>query len=200
LTCGAELWYYLTRAALGNCGMRQFQDHHRFFMAQLSTENGKVLQRIKSVADALPFADDYRRPWAEARAGQLREGDGFANGGFDLATGAYEIAANESGTAEIAFDAARGGALRDPLAYWQPAIVIANLRPGAGSIRVGLSQDNGATFYSLPESWVNLAPDSVPARIHGGSKETPLELLCPIPSSATGPSRWVLRISRADCD
>lgn len=189
-------WTDISYTQVARRGRRPFEEHHRFFQVQMGTENARILPRIKSVADALPFADDYRHPYAQALIGRLREDDGSSKRGFNLATGAYEIAANESGTAEIAFDTARGGSVKEPLAYWQPAVVVANLRPGEERIRVELSQDNGAIFHPLPESWFNLARDGVPARMNGSPKETLLQLLCPVPASATGPSRWVLRISR----
>jgi hypothetical protein len=191
-----QTWEDLSYTQVARRGWRRFQEHHRYFMAQLGTEGARVLPRVKSVADALPFADDYRHPYAEALIGRLREDNGSSECGFNLATGAYEIAANESGTAQIAFDTARGGSVKEPLAYWQPAVVVANLPPGAERIRVELSQDNGAIFHPLPESWFNLARDAVPARMNGRPQETLLQLLCPVPASATGPSRWVLRISR----
>jgi len=189
-------WTDISYTQVARRGRRPFEEHHRFFQVQMGTENARILPRIKSVADALPFADDYRHPYAEALIGKLREDDGSPKCGFNLATGAYEIAANESGTAQIAFDTVRGGSVKEPLAYWQPAVVVANLRPGEERIRVELSQDNGAVFHPLPESWFNLARDGVPARMNGSPKETLLQLLCPVPASATGPSRWVLRISR----
>lgn len=188
-------WPDISYTQVARRGRRPFQEHHRFFQIQMGTENARILPRIKSVAEALPCADDYRHPYAETRRGKLRADDGSSKCGFNWATGAYEIAADEAGTAEIAFDTARGGSVKELLAYWQPAVVVTNLRPGAERIRVELSQDNGATFHPLPESWFNLAPEGVPARMSGSPKETLLQLLCPIPARAAGPSRWVLRIS-----
>ncbi len=176
-------------------GWRKFAEHHRHFMARLGTEQGQVLPRIKSVADGLPFADDYRSPFAEARAGKLDTGTGISVHGFHVSTGAYQIEANESGTAEIAFDAMRGGSVSKPLAYFQPAILISNLDVPDDRIRLEISQDNGATFHPLPPGWYNLTTRAESSEL-GGAGRRLVQLLCPVPATATGDLRWVLRASK----
>lgn len=190
-----QSWRDISYTQVARRGWRRFEEHHRLFMAHLGTEGGKVLPRIKSVADALPFADDYKNPFAEGRVGKLLDGEGISAHGFHVATGAYQIAADDSGTAAIAFDAMRGGSVRRPLAYYQPAILVSNLDATDGQIRVELSQDNGATFHPLPESWYNLTTHAESSQLGGGDRRL-LQLLCPIPATATGNLRWVLRVRK----
>src|SRR5208283_2693669 len=71
-------WSNLSYTQVGRAGSRPFEAHHRHFLAQLGTEAGRVLPRIKSVADAVPFADDYLHPYAKARTGTLGSGIGIS--------------------------------------------------------------------------------------------------------------------------
>jgi hypothetical protein len=166
-------------------------------MAHLGTENGQVLPRIKSVADALPLANDYRSPYAEARVGALQSGEDFSSYGFNTTDGAYHIIA-DANVAEIAFDAMRGGS--SAYAYYQPAVVVSNFNAADNRVKIELSQDNGATFEELPGTWYNITSSSESSQL-GGADMRLIQLLCPIPATATGANKWVLRLSKfADGD
>jgi hypothetical protein len=171
-----------------------YEEHHRHFMAHMGTENGQVLPRIKSVADALPFADDYKNPYAEARIGTLQTGDGISAYGFHVPTGAYHIAADINNTAAIAFDTQRGGSVPSALPYHQPAVLISDFNVPDNRLSVELSQDNGATFERLPSSWYNITTGAESSEL-GAPDRRLLQLLCPIPATATGANKWVLRFS-----
>jgi hypothetical protein len=173
-------------------GWRRFVEHHRHFMAQLGTENGKVLTRIKSVADSLPYADDYKHPYAQARIGTLQTGEEISSYGFNPTTGAYHISADANKTAAIAFDTKRGGTVESPLAYFQPAIMVTNLDVEDENLLVELSQDNGQTFEELPDSWFNITKAHESEQLSGNRLS---QLLCQIPASVTGEKAWVLRLS-----
>lgn len=175
-------------------GWRPFQEHHRHFMAQMGTADGQVLPRIKGVADALPYADDYKNPFANARIGILQTGDGISAYGFNVPTGAYHIAADANNTAAIAFDTARGGSVPSPLAYYQPAVLVSDFNCPDNRLSVELSQDNGSTFEKLPLSWYNITSKADSSQL-GAPCRRLLQLLCPIPVDATGPTAWVLRFS-----
>jgi hypothetical protein len=178
---------------VGRWGVRPFEEHHRHFMAHLGTENGLVLPRIKSVADALPLADDYKNPYAEARAGTLLSGEGISAYGYHVPSGAYHIAADTNNTAEIVFDAARGGSVASPVAYYQPAVLVSDFDVNDMQLNVELSQDNGATFEQLPGSWYNVTSKADSAELSAPGKRL-IQLLCPIPTTATGANKWVLRV------
>jgi hypothetical protein len=169
-----------------------YVEHHRHLMAHMGTENGQVLPRIKSVADALPLADDYKNPYAEARAGTLQSGSGISVYGFHVPSGTYHIAADANNTAAIVFDAKRGGAAA--IAYCQPVVFVSNFDVNDLQLNVQLSQDNGATFYQLPDSWYNITSKADSAEL-GGSGRRLIQLLCPIPVTATGANKWILRLS-----
>ncbi len=171
-----------------------YQEHHRHFMAHLGTENGQVLPRIKSVADALPYADDYRHPYAEARTGTLQTGAGISAYGYHIPSGAYHIAADVNNTAAIAFDAMRGGSVASALTYYQPAVLVLGLDVNDLQLDVKLSQDNGATFEELPHSWYNVTGKAESLEL-GGAGRRLIQLLCPIPQTAVGANKWVLRVS-----
>jgi hypothetical protein len=171
-------------------GWRRFQEHHRHFMAQLGTEHGKALPRIKSIADSLPYANDYKHPYTNAVIGKLQTGDDISSYGFNPVTGAYQISADNGKTVAISFDAKRGETVESPLAYYQPVILVSDLDIG-NNLLVELSQDKGKTFEELPKSWYNITTSEK----LGGSGKCLLQLLCPIPSSATGEKSWILRIS-----
>lgn len=175
-------------------GLRPFEEHHRNFMAQLGTVGGQVLPRIKSVADALPYADDYRCPYAEARIGTLQTGDGISVYGYYVPSGAYCIAADANSTAAIAFDTLRGGSVASAIAYQQPAVLVSGIDVNDLQLNVELSQDNGATFEKLPASWYNVTRNAESPGL-GGPGRRLLQLLCPIPATASGANKWVLRFS-----
>jgi hypothetical protein len=175
-------------------GLRPFEEHHRHFMAQIGTVGGQILPRIKSVADALPYADDYRHPYAEARIGTLQTGDGISAYGYHIPSGAYHITADVNNAAAIAFDALRGGSVASPIAYQQPAVLVLGYDVNDLQLNVELSQDNGATFEELPNSWYNVTGRTESLEL-GDPNRRLLQLLCPIPPTAAGANRWVLRFS-----
>ena len=174
-------------------GWRRFAEHHRHFMAQLGTENGKVLPRVKSVADSLPYADDYKHPYAQARIGTLQTGEEISSYGFNPTTGAYQIIADADKTAAIAFDTKRGETVESPLAYFQPAIIVSNLDVDDENLLVELSQDNGSRFEKLPDSWFNITKAHESEQLSG---KRLVQLLCPVPASASGERAWVVRVSK----
>jgi hypothetical protein len=179
---------------VGRWGVRPFEEHHRHFMGHMGTENGLVLPCIKSVADALPLADDYKNPYAEARAGTLLSGAGISAYGFHVPSGAYHIAADANNTAAIAFDAGRGGSVGSPVAYYQPAVLVSDFDVNDMQLSAELSQDNGATFEQLPGFWYNVTSKADSAELGAPGKRL-IQLLCPIPTTATGANKWVLRVS-----
>ncbi len=179
---------------VGRGGVRPFEEHHRHFMGHMGTENGLVLPRIKSVADALPLADDYKNPYAEARAGTLLSGAGISSYGYHVPSGAYHIAADSNNTAAIAFDAGRGGSVGSPVAYYQPAVLVSDFDVNDMQLNVELSQDNGATFEQLPDFWYNVTGKADSSELGAPCKRM-IQLLCPIPTTATGANKWVLRVS-----
>jgi hypothetical protein len=183
-------WADLSYTQVARRGWRRFQEHHRYFMAHLGTEDAQVLPRIKSAADAIPFADDYRNPYAEARVGTLSTGDGISGYGFHVATGAYHISA-ENNRAEMAFDARRNSA--SPIAYAQPAILVSSLGASDDQLHIELSQDNGIQFEELPPSWYNLTTSAESEEL-GDANRRLLQLFCSIPATATGDSAWILRV------
>ncbi|MFA5424038.1 MAG: dockerin type I domain-containing protein [Phycisphaerae bacterium] len=192
-----QSWEDISYTQVGRYGQFVYIEHHRHLMAHLGTENGQVLPRIKSVADALPLANDYRSPYAEARVGTLQSGEGFSNYGFNTASGAYHIIA-DANVAEIAFDSMRGGSTA--YAYYQPAVVVSNFNAADNRIKIELSQDNGATFEELPSTWYNITSSTESTQL-GGADIRLIQLLCPIPATATGANKWVLRLSKfADGD
>jgi hypothetical protein len=187
-------WNDLSYTQVARRGWRQFEEHHRHFMAQIGTENGKNLPRIKSVADSLPFADDYRHPYAEAMVGTLLTGNGISAYGYHVSTGAYHIKADQNKTAAISFDTSRGGAVELPLAYFQPTILVSSLNVTDGNLLVELSQDNGNTFEELPNSWFNMTT-ATDSELLGATDRRLIQLLCPIPAIATAENAWILRLS-----
>jgi hypothetical protein len=169
-----------------------YEEHHRHFMAHMGTESGLVLPRIKSVADALPYADDYKNPYAEARTGTLQSGDGISAYGFHVPTGTYHITADVNNTAAIAFDTRRGGSFPSGLAYHKPAVLVFDFNVPDNRLGVELSQDNGATFERLPLLWYNVTSSAESSEL-GAPNRRLLQLLCPIPATAAGTNAWVLR-------
>jgi len=186
-------WTDISYTQVARRGRRPFEEHHRFFQVQIGTEKARVLPRIKSVADALPYADDYRHPYARACVGTLLTGDGISAHGYHTASGAYCIVSDGNNTAAIAFDAARGGAVVRAIPYLQPAVVVSRLDVPDDRLQVDLSQNNGVTFEDLPKSWYSVIPHRESAELKAGDRRL-LQLLCPIPATATGPRAWVLRI------
>ncbi len=189
-----ESWGDISYTQVARRGWRPFEEHHRHFMAHLGTENGQVLPRIKSVADALPYADDYKNPYAEARTGILQSGEGISAYGYHVPSGAYHIAADANKTAAIAFDTERGGAVGSAIAYQQPAVLVSDFNAADNRLCVELSQDNGSTFEELPRAWYNVTTAAESSEL-GAADRRLLQLLCPIPTTATGANTWVLRFS-----
>jgi len=189
-------WRDISYTQVARRGWRPFEEHHRHFMAHLGAENGRVLPRIKSVGDALPYANDYRHPYAEARIGTLHTDEGISAYGYHLPSGAYHIAADANKTAAIAFDAGRGGTAASAIAYHQPVVLVSGIDADDDKLRVELSQDNGATFKELPGSWYNITRRTESSELGGGNGDQRLmQLLCMIPPTATGTRIWVLRLS-----
>ncbi len=187
-----QSWGDISYTQVGRYEQWVYVEHHRHFMAHLGTENGQVLPRIKSVADALPFADDYKNPYAEARAGTLQNGDGISTYGYHVPTGAYHIAADVNKTAAIAFDTLRGGSVA--ITYHKPAVLVSNFDVADNRLSVELSQDNGSTFETLPLAWYNVTTYDESSQL-GGTDRRLIQLLCPIPATATGANKWGLRLS-----
>jgi len=186
-------WRNISYTQIARRGWRPFEEHHRHFIAQLGTEKGRVLPRIKSVNDALPFANDYRHPYAVAGKGTLQTGEGISTYGYHLASGAYHIVADKNKTAEIVFDAGRGGTADSAIAYQQPAVLVSGFDVADKRLCVELSKDSGATFEELPRSWYNVTKRAESSELGGGRRL--LQLLCTIPTTATGKDAWVLRLS-----
>lgn len=163
---------------LGRFGVRPVEAHHRHFLAQLGSGAPSSLPPIRSVADALPQAQDYRSPYAEALAGTLRSGADVDAHGFDLRTGAYGIAAEvctpaaSCRRAALRFDTAGGG--RAGAVYVAPAIELDGfdhgLPAGDVDVRVDLSSDGGASFTALPASSFNLSAASDEAEVGAGRR------------------------------
>ncbi|MGD0949656.1 MAG: thrombospondin type 3 repeat-containing protein [Candidatus Binatia bacterium] len=185
---------------LGKAGYRPFAPHHRHFMAQLGTVGSAVLPTIKSVAQALPFADDFRAPYAEARIGALASDATVAAYGFDPDTGAYEIRA-AGNQAAIAFDALGGGRTTSncgtscpaALAYQAPAVLLTDFKANTDSILVERSTDNGDSFASLPANLYNLTSFADESAL--GPNQRLFQYLGVIPAGATGPSAFVFRFT-----
>ena len=186
---------------LGKFGYRPFAPHHRHFLAQLGTLGGAVLPGIKSVADALPFADDYRTPFAEARIGTL--GSAIAPYGFDPGSGAYELHATGN-RAAIAFDGLGGGrttstcgaSCPQAVEYRTPAVLLAEFDVDPNDINgiaVELSTDNGASFAPLAPSLHNLTSFADEASV--GVHRRLFQYLGTIPETATGGAAWVFRFT-----
>jgi hypothetical protein len=192
-------WSDLSYTQVGRGGSRPFEAHHRHFLAQMGTEAAKVLPRIKSVADAVPFADDYLHPYAEARTGTLGTGPGISAHGFDVTSGAYSIAADEKKTAAIAFDSARARVFATHLAYRTPAILLSGFDVPDERVRVELSQDNGATFQPLATTRYNMTTHAKSAQL-GGTDRRLVQLLSDVPAVATGARAWVLRVREEPTD
>jgi hypothetical protein len=185
-------WGDISYTQYGRGGQRPFEPHHRHFQAQLGIENGKVTPRVKGIPDALPFADDYLHPYAAARLGTLKTGDGISKYGYHLPTGAYQIAAKNK-TAAIAFDAARGKTSPQPLAYPSPAVLVFGLDAPDNRLAVEWSKDNGKTYRPIPEASYNITARAEAPQL--GAKDRRLfQLLETIPETAVGAKAWVIRI------
>ena len=175
-------------------GWRPFREHHRHFMAQMGIENSNILPRIKSVADAIPIADDYRNPYARSRKGTLQTGLDIKAYGFYVPTGEYRITADNN-VAEIAFDAMRGGTVTAPHAYYSPAVLVSRINVPDNRISVELSIDNGKTFKKLTRDSYNLTTNAESSQL--GSPHCRLfQLLRTIPTTATGQNAWVIRFGK----
>ncbi|MBN2351107.1 MAG: hypothetical protein JXD23_00955 [Spirochaetales bacterium] len=177
---------------VGCGGTRPFKPHHRHFLAQLGVENGAGTPRIKGIPDALPFAEDYRHPYATARVGVLKTGKGVSAYGFDVATGAYQITAKKKAAA-IVFDASRGGTVKKPLPYKAPAVLVFGLDAPDNRIAVELSRNNGKSWKPVPASDYNLTTRAQAAQL-GGKDRRLIQLLVNVPADAAGAKAWVLRL------
>jgi hypothetical protein len=183
---------------LGKAGYRPFTPHHRHFLAQLGTTAGTVLPVIKSVADALPFADDYRAPYAEARVGTLSAT--AAPYGFDPGSGTYELHA-AVGRAAIAFDTLGGGrsisncggSCPQGLAYRMPAVRLVDFQVDDDNVVVERSTDDGASFATLAPALYNLTTFADEAAL--GTDQRVFQYLGTIPATATGVNAWVFRFT-----
>jgi hypothetical protein len=176
----------------GRGGRRPFQPHHRHFLAQIGIENAGFTPKIKGIPDSLPFADDYLHPYAEARTGTLKTGEGISKHGFHVPTGAYQIAAKNK-VAAIAFDALRGKSVTAPLPYQSPAVLVFGLDAADKKLAVELSQDNGKTYKPLADSEYNVTTQAEAAQL-GGKDRRLVQLLKTVPAEATGAKAWVLRL------
>ena len=183
---------------LGKAGNRTFEPHHRHFLAQLGTLGGDVLPPIRSVSDALPFADDYLVPFAEARSGTLATEVGTY--GFDPGSGTYGLHA-VVGHAAIAFDTLGGGrsaldcgaSCPLALAYRTPAVLLSDFEAGVDDAVVELSTDNGASFVTLDPALYNLSTQADEQSV--GVDRRVFQYLGTIPATATGGNAWVFRFT-----
>ncbi len=175
---------------LGKTGFRSFEPHDRQFLAHMGSSSGTVLPTIKSVADALPYGDDYREPFAEALVGTLATGPDIAATGFNPGTAAYEIHASAT-EAVIRFDASGGG--RSGLRYKAPVVLIRGFFVPDEMVTVEWSTDAGASFSTLPPVNYNLTGNAEEAELGAGVRI--FHYLGDVPGSATGPSAWAFRIA-----
>ncbi len=189
LTVDLTTWRDISFTQIGIAGKRPFKPHHRHLMAQLGTEHGRALPRIKSVADATPAARDYRNPYSEARTGSLLSGEEYING-YHLRTGAYCINAANN-VAAIAFDAGRDADYA--LAYYMPVILISDFDVNHDYIKVEISRDNGESFSTLDSGLYNITSLSDESEL--GSNKRLFQYLGTIPASAKEDSAYVFRFS-----
>jgi thrombospondin type 3 repeat protein len=185
---------------LGKSGYRPFAPHHRHFLAQLGTVGSAVLPTIKSVAQALPFADDFRAPYAEARIGVLSTGPDVAAYGFNPGTGAYEVRA-AGNRAAIAFDtlgggrstSTCGGACPGAAAYQAPAVLLTGFTANQDDVLVEQSTDGGASFSPLAANLYNLS--AFGDEVSLGSHRRLFQYLGAVPASASGAGAVVFRFT-----
>jgi hypothetical protein len=124
--------------------------------------------------------------------GTLGSGGEITAYGFDLHTGAYEIAATGD-TAVIRFDAS--GGTRVALAYQAPAVLVTGLSPAAGELVVEISTNGGSSFALLDPSRFNLTGPQHEASLGAGRRL--FQFLEKIPSSASGAGAVAFRFTRA---
>jgi len=182
-------WRDISYTQIGIAGKRPFRPNHRHLMAQLGTEHGRALPRIKSVGDAAPAARDYRNPYSQARIGSLLNGEEYING-YHLRTGAYCIKAVNN-VAAIAFDAQRGADYS--FAYYMPAVLISEFDVNHDHIKVELSRDNGKNFSLLDSELYNLT--SLSDESEFGLNKRLFQYLGTIPNSAKDHLAYVFRFS-----
>lgn len=150
---------------LGRFGVRPMTAQHRHFLAQIGSTVAPGLPDIQSVAAAQAQWRDYRAPWAEALAGTLASGADITPQGFDLAAGAYRLAAepctpvDTCRVAAIRFD---GSAIPRAGAYYiTPAVELEGfdyaLAAGDHDVRVDVSSDGGSSYNPLDPSLYNLS-------------------------------------------
>jgi hypothetical protein len=189
LTVDLGTWRDISFTQVGIAGKMPFKPHHRHLMAQLGTEKGQALPRIKSMADAEPSARDYRHPYSEARIGSLLSGEEYING-YNIRTGAYSINA-EDNIAAIAFDASRGEDYA--LAYYMPAVLINDFDVDHDYIKIEISRDNGKSFSMLGSGLYNIT--TLPEESELGTNKRLFQYLGTIPATATDSSGYVFRFS-----
>ncbi len=189
LTIDLTTWRDISFTQIGIPGKRPFKPHHRHLMAQLGTENGWALPRIKSMMDATPAARDYRNPYSEARIGSLLSGEEYING-YRLKTGAYCIKAANN-IAAITFDSGRGAGYA--LAYYMPVVLISDFDVDHDYIKVEMSNDNGKSFSVLDLGLYNLTSLSDENEL--GLNKRLFQYLGTIPASARDKSACIFRFS-----
>ncbi len=175
---------------LGKYGTRPFAAHHRHFMAQLGSSAAATIPQVKSVSDALPYALDYRAPYAEALVGTLEVGPEIAEHGFNPGTGVYGLSVL-SDQAVILFDASGGD--RTALAYKSPVVMLSGLSGNAANLSVEISTDGGNSFAPLGPSLYNLTSQADEAALGAGRRL--FHYLADIPSTATGAAAVAFRFS-----
>ncbi len=134
-------------------GLRPVGTHQRHYLVQIGSTASTELPSIKSVSDSLPYAVDYRVPFAEALTGVLATGGDIASHGFDTSYGHYEIAASNN-VAAIRFDTTGNG--RAAAAYLAPAVLITNV-DSLSLMKVEISTDAGGTYATLNSLAYNLS-------------------------------------------
>ena len=133
----------------------------------MGSSSATVLPTIKSVADAPPYSNDYRAPFAEALVGTLATGPEISAYGFNPGTAAYEIVAQDD-EAVIRFDGFGGG--RGGLRYYQPAIEMLDFFVDEANVVVERAIDGGATFQSLNPGEYNLTTQAEEAEVGAGRR------------------------------
>lgn len=181
---------------LGRFGVQPAPTHHRHFLVHLGSSVASDLPRIKSVADAVPVADDYRHPYAEALIGNLATGGDIAAFGFDPGAGTYGLVAVGTATlaAGLRLDPSGGG--RGGKAYVAPAVMLENFGVSDASATVEVSTNAGSTWTPLSASLYNLTGEGEEAAL-GNNGRRLFQYLGTIPATATGDSRVAFRFSGA---
>jgi hypothetical protein len=176
-------------------------ERHLHLLAHMGSAATCGLPTIKSVADALPFALDYRSPWAEALVGTLETGPEIAAAGFDPGAGAYGVTASSVAPSvcgqasppcyEAVVRLDTQGGSRGGAEYRTPAIVLGGFPVADGAVSVEVSADGGASFAPLPWRLFNLTGEGEEGQLGAGRRL--FQYLTDVPASAAGASAVAFR-------